>query len=198
MSGRRRVPATRPRRQPAAGFTLTELLVVVAIFGLLMAIVAPNLGSFVPSAKLDAAAKTLVHQIDFLRSEARIHGKRYELELDLDKARWRRVVPPEEKITTDQDVRTLEPWYENWQTFEDGVQFGGAGDALNGMARHKIYKIVFDENGLTGDQAIVLKLADEPNLVWTILLRGLTGRATIETDTQGHERRLDDIREGAF
>ena len=31
-----------------------------------------------------------------------------------------------------------------------------------------------------------------------ILLRGLTGRATIETDTQGNERRLDDIREGAF
>ena len=182
----------------SAGFTLTEMMVVVAIFGLVMAIVAPNLGSFVPSAKLDGAATVLVKQIDFLRSEARIHGKRYELELDLDKSRWRRVVPPEEKITTDQDVRTLEPWYENWQTFEDGVQFGGAGDGLNGMARHKIYKIVFDENGLTGDQAIVLKLADEPNLVWTILLRGLTGRATIETDTQGNERRLDDIREGAF
>lgn len=190
-------PAGR-RSRPDAGFTLMEMLVTTALLGLVMAIVAPNIGAFVPTAKLDAAANILVNQIDFLRSEARIHGKRYELELDLERARWRRVVPAEDKITTDQDIRTLEPWYEQWQTLETGVTFGGAGDPVQGMARRNIYKVVFDENGFTGDQAIVLKLDEDKSKVWTVLLHGLTGRSTIEEDHDGREHRLDEIREGAF
>src|SRR5262245_62792751 len=109
-------------------------MVVVLIIGLIVAMIAPNLRAFVPAARIEAGAKVIVANVDHMRSEARIQGKRLQLEFDLDHAMWRRVFPPEERLTTDQDVDPLEPKYEDWNALEEDVQIASAGNPLEGRA----------------------------------------------------------------
>lgn len=186
------------RQAPAAGFTLLELLVTVTLIALVFAIVAPNLGAFLPAAKLDSTCSQLVSRLDWLRSEARIQGKRMVFEIDLQKARWRLIYPPEQQLTRDQDAWTLEEQPDHWRELEPGVQFLGAGDPNTGLVRAGKYQVVFDANGFTGDQVIAIKLEDDPKLVWSIVLHGLSGRCRIERDTDGREYRPVEVREGAF
>jgi type II secretion system protein H len=194
-----RTPAFR-RRLPssAAGFTMIELMVVLMIIGLITALVAPNLEAFVPKARIDAATKVLVANIDHMRSEARIQGKRCSLELDLDHARWRRVFPPEERLTTDQDVDSLEPRHEEWSDLQEGVEFVSAGNQVEGLAKGGKFALVFDHNGFTGDQSIVLRLHSDPTMVWTINIHGLTGQCEVVNDFEGHEHLPDEVGEGSF
>lgn len=198
-TGNRTGNGTGPSRARAsAGFTLIEILVVASVIGLTFMLVTQNLGGWLPDSRLDGSAKQLVHYVDFLRSQARINGKQYVLELDLDRARWRCVEPGEERFVTDQDLQALEPHALEWKPLEDEVQFAGAGDPVHGIARHKVYKVVFDENGFTGDQQFFLRLHEDNQRVWSVLIRGLTGHVHIERSFDGKEHYLDEIKEGAF
>ncbi len=180
------------------GFTLMELLVTMTIIALVFAMVVPNLGAFVPEAKLDGSGKQILRTLDWVRSEARIQGKRMAIDLDLEHARWRIVFPPEQRLTRDQDAATLEERSEDWTPLEKGVVFAGAGDAKVGLAHRQIYRIAFDEHGFTADQVVVLKLEGDANLVWSLVLNGLSGSMTIEKNEEGHEARLAMPNEGAF
>ena len=79
----------------AAGFTLMEVLVTLTVMALVFAIVVPNLSTFVPEARLEGSGKRILRELDWVRSEARIQGKRMSMDFDLDRARWRIVYPPE-------------------------------------------------------------------------------------------------------
>src|SRR5262249_56218107 len=105
--------------------SLMEMMVVVMILGLLYAIVVPNLGAFLPKTRLDKEARVLASNIDMMRSEARIKSTRLTLQLDLKKARWRSVRPPEQQLTTDQDAWTLEEHYDEWTDLEHDVVYAG-------------------------------------------------------------------------
>lgn len=191
---------TPPRaiRERAAGFTLMELLVTLTLIALLFAIVVPNLGAFLPEARLEGSGKQILRTVDWVRSEARIQGKRMAMEFDLDRARWRVVHPPEQQLTRDQDAWTLEEWTDEWVDLEEDVVFAGAGDAKNGLARTGRYRLVFDEYGFSGDQMLVLKLKSDPTLVWSMLLQGLSGRISIEQSEKGDVPTLAAPTEGAF
>ncbi len=190
----------RERRDPG-GFTLIELLVVMVLLGLGLAIVLPNLGALVPSARLDGSGSELRRQLDWARSEARIQAKRMGLELDLEKARWRLLLPPEERLTSDQFVEDddeLPDSEKDWQDLEPGVRIAGAGDARSGLAEKGRYRIVFDEYGFTSDQLVVLKLDSDPQLVWSMWIQGLTGQVRIERTNDGQVPRPPYVEEGAF
>ncbi|MEC7582689.1 MAG: GspH/FimT family protein [Planctomycetota bacterium] len=182
----------------SSGFTIIEVMVVVVIMGMIAAIVIPNLGMFVPEARMNSAAQQLIANIDFVRSEARIQGKRVTLEFDLENARWRYVLPPEEQLTSDQDVHTLEADYLAWQELEDDVEFASAGNAANGMVQDNIFQMVFDENGFTSDQSIVLQLISDPNMTWTVQVHGLTGRCELIRDYEGNAQPFAETGEGMF
>lgn len=182
----------------ASGFTLIELLAALAVVSLLFALVVPNLGSFVPSARLESSGLRMQRKLDWLRSEARIRGREMSMELDLDRARWRIVFPPDMRLTQDQDADTLEEWSFDWTELEPTVLFLGAGDAANGLARKGLYRIRFDEYGFSNDQLVALTLKDEPKLIWSLRLRGLTGATSVEEDTEGNEPELTMPGEGAF
>lgn len=184
----------------ARGFSLIELLVVIVLIGLITAMVAPNLEAFVPKLRMESAAKKIVANIDHMRSEARIQGKRCKLEFDLDKARWRRAFPPEERLTTDQDVDSLEPRLEDWSPVDDndGVKIASAGNPVEGLARGGVFALVFDENGFTGDQTLVLSLVADPTMTWTINIRGLTGQCEVLADFEGREHLPEEVGEGSF
>src|SRR5262245_25457384 len=175
-------------------------MVVVLIIGLIVAMIAPNLRAFVPAARIEAGAKVIVANVDHMRSEARIQGKCLKLEFDLDHAMWRHVFPPEERLTTDQDVDPLEPKYEDWNALDDNddVQIASAGNPLEGRATKGVFPLVFDADGCTGDQSIVLRLKSDQTMTWTINIHGLTGRCEIVPDYEGHEHVPDDVGEGSF
>lgn len=189
-----------PRQQPTAGqrgFTLIEILVVLALVGMLMAIVVPNLGILVPSARLRGAGTTLQRNLDLLRSEARIQSKRIAMEFDLDKRRWRAVYPPEQMLTRDQDVTTLEEKFDNWQELEDDVVFGGIDTGAQPITRGT-YRLVFDEFGFTNDQIVTLRLESDPTETWSLTLMGLSGRTVVTENSEGNPPRLQQTNEGAF
>lgn len=190
--------AARPTTRHARGFTLVELLVVMAILALMLAMIVPNLGMLVPSARLRGSGNQIVRRLDWVRSEARIQGKRMALEFDLDKARWRIVYPPEQRLTRDQDVRTLEEQPDDWYELETDVVFAGAGNGKNGLSTHQIYRLVFDEYGFTGDQVVALKLKSDPEQIWALSIHGLSGRVTVTESEKGELPTLQTINEGAF
>jgi Tfp pilus assembly protein FimT len=173
-------------------------MVVLAIGALILQFVMVNIAGMVPRTKLDAEAKRLLANLDFLRSEARIQGKRYILEIDLDHPRWRMVIPAEERLTSEQTLEETMPRALEWTPLEEGVKFAGAGNPINTYVRHKTYEIVFDESGQTADLSVFLKLDQDPKLVWTVQLRGLTGHGEVLTSENGVEQRLDEVTEGAF
>ena len=68
-----RFPSSRwrtPLTQPPAGFTLLELLVVVAILGLLTTVVVPSLSHNVQSTELRNTARILAMDLARIRSRA--------------------------------------------------------------------------------------------------------------------------------
>lgn len=202
MTARSERPATQHPARPAAGqrhgFTLVELLVVVAIASMLFAVILPNLGSLVPAARLQGSGAQIQRKLDWLRSEARIQGKRMAIEFDLDQRQWRMVFPPEQRLTRDQDVNTLEEQPElMWQELEDDVVFASI-DTGTAVATRGVYRLVFDEYGFTGDQIVNLRLKSDPEQTWSLQILGLSGRVTIHESSKGELPRLQQIGEGAF
>ncbi len=193
-------PSILARSQACAprGFTIVELMVVLAILGLMFALVVPNLGALVPSARLRGSGQKIRSELDWVRSEARIQGKRMVMEFDLEKARWRIVYPPEQKLTRDQDAWTLEERPDEWIALETDVLFAGAGDSKSGLGTRGVYRLVFDEYGFTGDQLVALKLESDPKMVWAMAVQGLNGRITVTESEAGELPVLQATTEGAF
>ena len=197
------MPATKP--QPSArradGFTLLELVTAIALVALLVGIIVPNLGSIVPSARLDGSSKAILSKLTLIRSEARIQAKRMEMEFDLDRARFRTILPPEEQLTTDQVIYNdaeVRDEAKDWIELESGVVFAGAGDAKSGMLTKGLYRVVFDEYGFTGDQVVAVKLENDDSMVWSVSIHGLTGHMEVERSELGEIVQPLPVGEGSF
>ena len=59
-----------PRRPPTGGFSLAEILAVLAIIGILMAIALPRFGGLVGASRLDQSMNTLTSDITLARVQA--------------------------------------------------------------------------------------------------------------------------------
>lgn len=127
-------PSSRIRR---AGMTLLELLVVLVIASLMLALVAPNIGSVLPGSELKSFARQTAALLRELRSEAISQSRHRRLTLDAETrqyqagetvlARWPDGIevqlepgePPELLKTPFADERAL-------VFFPDGSSNGGA------------------------------------------------------------------------
>ena len=81
--GRRRVT-----RRQARGFTLIETIAVVAILGLLIAIVVPGIGTL-SGRRLRTRAQALAETLELARLRTVMTGVPHRVHLDLDAASWR-------------------------------------------------------------------------------------------------------------
>lgn len=72
----------------AAGFTLVEMLVVLAILALAAGISLPSLRGIVPAHRLNAAAEAVAGEIALLRNEALRTGQAARLVFDPETARF--------------------------------------------------------------------------------------------------------------
>lgn len=199
IDGQDRVQAHTTQRE--RGFTLVEVLVAVALIALSLAIVAPNLYGLVPSARLDGSGKKILSWLQTIRSEARIQAKRMEMEFDLDKGRYRIIWPPEERLTTDQivyDDDEVPDESKDWIDLDKDVVFAGAGDPATGLVEKGLYRVSYDEYGFTADQVLALTLKSDPDFVWSLSIRGLTGKVETLKSEDGELLRPERVTEGAF
>ncbi|MFK7741639.1 MAG: Tfp pilus assembly protein FimT/FimU [Planctomycetota bacterium] len=185
----------------SAGFSLIEIMVAVALVGLGVAIVVPNLSALVPESRIDGAAKKLREKLVLMRSEARIQAKKMAVEIDLDRERYRLVFPPEDRLTSEDKVvkdEDLGDSQKDWIAVDPDVDLAAAGDARNGLAEKDLYQVVFDEYGFSADQVIALRLKSDPTMTWTLSVRGLTGKVELHKNEEGVIFQPDYVEEGNF
>ena len=85
----RQPEATRLVERTARGFSLAELVVVIAIAAILIAVALPDLRGLIARHRLDAAVSDLFNALDLARSEALARGARVHLvPAGADAANW--------------------------------------------------------------------------------------------------------------
>jgi len=178
------------------GFTLIELMVVIFIVALVFQIVAFNMGALIPASLLDSEANKFIGSYDYLRSEARVQGKRYKLQVDLVRGRWRVVLPPEDRLLSTQ-VQPEEMPLE-WSPLDERVRYSTYSVAGGQAARQGIVDIVIDENGGSADQTLSFRLKENEEMIWTVQVRGLTGQATLVKSQNRKEAYFEAVTEGHF
>ncbi len=188
----------RPRVPGSGGFTLLELMAVLAILAMVSQLVLMNLGRLVPSTVLDSECSQLMGKLEFLRSEAQLQGKVYKLELDLDNQQFRMVMPPEERLVSEQTAAEAIPLA--WTPLDDRVRFISHTIVGGPTQRSGRVPIVIDAHGFTADQTIVLGMRsdDLKDLVWTIEIQGLDRRSTLVRNEEGHEAHMEPTQEHEF
>lgn len=189
-----------PRSLPRAGFTLIEIMVVLAIIGGVMAVVAPKLIN--PKSKMKDAVREFATVTRDVHNAARLFNSTYRivvkfdekdghsysiesapgnvtsmseeqeraLEKDMSSAKEKL----EEKNQFSEDARIIKKPVRLPKNFYVGaIEFGGRSKAISeGVAR-----IYFYPQGLT-DQALV-HFTDRKTLNWTVTLHPITGRAHV-------------------
>ena len=83
-----RVAGVAGRREPAAGFTLLELVLVMVIICTVLAMAAPSLRGFFASRQTSDAAAKIVALAEFARSQAAAEGRTYHLNLDTENGKY--------------------------------------------------------------------------------------------------------------
>jgi general secretion pathway protein H len=77
-----------PRRGSASGFTLLELVLVLAIIAVILAVVAPTFSGFAAGRKPQDAAARFVALTHYARSQAIAEGRTYRIILDPAQGQW--------------------------------------------------------------------------------------------------------------
>ena len=100
----------RSRMRWESGFSLIEVLLVLAVIGLMASLMVVNMGGLTKKERLRAAARNLAGMSDFVRAKATGSRRTAWLEVDLDKNRYRfRQEPPMDSMGRYVDSETGEP-----------------------------------------------------------------------------------------
>jgi general secretion pathway protein H len=141
MMTRRRHPAS-SSTPSTAGFTLFELLVVLAIIGLIMAITPLLTRNAVQNAQVKAAAETLAADLKWSRQRAISTGQETRIVFDLAARRYTRTADGTSRELP-QDVRLVETARGKSPTamvrfFPDGSSTGGRFDIVRGTRTYEV------------------------------------------------------------
>lgn len=131
----------------SAGFTFIELMVVIAVIGLMSALVVSRLDGLTDRSSLNAAARDLGNQILTLRDEAALQGREFLLEIDVEKQCWRFVDVPSPTDVPDPDDRRELTYEGTWNSPPDGVVFESLEFSRSDVERRGLVTIAFDADG---------------------------------------------------
>jgi type II secretion system protein H len=172
----------RGRAATGRGFTLIEVLAVVAILALVAVLVVPNLGAL-RTRRLKASAERLAAEIELARQRAVATGVPHRIYFDLDAARYRIDWLGEEQAaasaapvaaameydvggsaelplaapeTAAFEFTPVADSFGNLREFEDGV-FVASLETVEGSVEHGEAQLVFDRDGSADYSEIVLQ-----------------------------------------
>lgn len=136
------------------GFSLLEIVVVVALIALLAGLAASTIGQALPGQQLRGSARELVTALRFTRAQAIASGREQVFELDVGNRRWRAAGQrdgevPEEielEVTTAREPGVRRSEVAVVRFFPDGAATGGRIVLLRGDAAWRI-----DIGWLTGE-----------------------------------------------
>ena len=158
-------------REGAAGFTLIEMLAVVAIFALVASFVVPNIGA-VRDRRLRAQAQQIAAHLELGRQRAVMTGIPHRVLLDLDEAAYRlewftseaeaqglpeppaaeldlrgdTPLPLAAPLRAERDFRPLPGRFGDLRYLADGLFFGGIESQEGWIARGEVV-VTFDRDG---------------------------------------------------
>ncbi len=180
------------------GFTLLELLVVVTILALIARLVMVNYGAMVPGSRLDADASKIVSIMEQARIEATLRLRTMKVEFDLDLERFRLILPPEMKLTIeDEDPEELDLGWDYLDNSTDLFAYVSAGEQEVLAGR---FVVEIDHNGYTADQVFFIRPKSESleEMVWSIQFRGFERGGRIVRDQEGNKHFLEQVEEFSF
>lgn len=146
--------AARPARH--AGFTLIEILAVVALIALAVTIVSVSVGSGLSGARVKAASRDLVAALRHTRGQAIVKREQQALRIDVEQRRYR--APGKDWVDLPKDMTMKlftarseleEEGVGRIRFFPDGSSTGGHVDLLHGETTWRV-EVVW----LTGDIAV--------------------------------------------
>ncbi len=141
------------------GFTLTELLIVIALIGLLFGLVFMKLDSLVPSQRLKADARELASSLDQARNYAIVSGKPVKFAYDIDNRAYRYFVPFELSDDGNSIVGPGEFELHDWVFLRQDVEFK---DIFLGrdVVKTGVVTITFEPRGIATDHTVHLGKTD--------------------------------------
>lgn len=170
-------PTSPLSRRLRAGFTIVEILVVVAIAGLIVGIVSVSMESLVPGERLNASIRELASELSRTRAEAISRNMEFRVEYDLENNRYRVATPFQVGGGT---VRTFDDpedgeqrYFGPWKELNPGVAFKRI--VIGGVDHVGTSCYVrFDPLGAASDHSIILTQPAYDN-AFTIEVLALTG-----------------------
>lgn len=144
-------PSLPPRR--ARGFTLVEIIAVVALIALAMTLVAVTVGDGLTNAKVKASSRDLVAALRYTRGQAIVKREPQALAVDVDGRRYRAPGKKWVELPKEMEIKILTARSElegegigRIRFYPDGASTGGNIELFRGEATWRI-----DVNWLTGE-----------------------------------------------
>ncbi len=165
------------RSQLAAGFTLVELMVVMAIIGLVVTTVSVSMEAILPGERLNTSIRELAADLMQVRTEAISRSMEYRIVYDLDGERYRIGTPFKAgggRIETSLDPLDEEQrFYSPWKPLRPGVAIASVYTGGNiHDAGHVTVR--FDALGSATDHRVIISQPAYNN-AFTVEVMGLTG-----------------------
>ena len=119
----------------ARGFTLVEILAVVALIALAMTLVAVTVGDGLTGARVKAASRDLVAALRYTRAQAIVTRKQQALELDVEKRSYVAPRKDEVQLPDDMELRLLTAAEERTGATTGRIRFWPDGSSTGGRIK---------------------------------------------------------------